>query len=146
MSYVVRDHRSTGRWLAGLALSVGVVVSVCVASGRWWVAAVGLPPALVVAGWRARDETTPLRTDAAGITLAGRWVGWQDVDEVLVGSAAVEVTLGDRAPLPPWATARVTGGRTDSRLRLTATVHADPGVVLAGIRSQAPHSVPVRRG
>jgi len=49
MPYVVRDRRSTARWAVGLVASVVVVLGICAATGRWWVAVVGLPLSLVVA-------------------------------------------------------------------------------------------------
>ena len=144
MAYVVRDHRSAARWLTGLVASVVVVVVVSLATGRWWVAAIGVPLSLLAVGQRVRADTTPLRADDVGISLGGRWSAWQDVDEVLVDGSGVEVTLGERSPLPPWAQGRVTGGVADERLRLTQHLRAEPGRVVEGIRSEAPGSVLVR--
>lgn len=144
MAYVVRDGRSVTRWVLGLAASVAVVLAICAATDRWWVAVIGLPLSLVAAGRRLPAETTPLRADGTGISLDGRWTGWADVDSVTVAAGSVQVRLGEHADLPAWARGRVTRpGVPDDRLQLTAAVRGDRRALLEGIRSQAPGSVRV---
>jgi hypothetical protein len=145
MAYVVRDHRAAAQWGCGLLASAAVVVAVCAASGRWWVAAVGVPLSLLVVGRRVRTETSPVRADRDGISVAGRWTGWQAVDEVTVTRQGVLVTLADGAPLPGWARSRVRhpGVTAGDRVRLAVGVRADPEALASGIRAQAPAAVRV---
>jgi hypothetical protein len=148
MAYTVRDRRATTRWVSGLTASVVVVVVVCAATGRWWVAVVGVPLSLALAGRRARAETTPLHADGSGISLDGHWTAWGDVDSVTVSSGSVRVCLTERAPLPSWSRGRVTrsgvpADRSNDRLRLAAVVPSDRDTLLVGIREQAPASVRV---
>jgi len=147
MPYVVRDRRSTTRWAVGLVASVAVVLGVCAATDRWWVAVVGLPLSLVLAARRVQGETTPLRADGTGISLDGRWTGWDDVASVTVSPSSVRVRLGAHADLPSWARGRVVrDGLPDDGLQLAAAVRADQQALLEGIRAQAPQMVRVEMG
>jgi len=135
------------QWAAGLAASVVVVLAICAATGRWWVAVVGLPLSLALAGRRARAETTPLRADGSGIWLDGHYAAWGDVDTVTVSAGSVGVCLAEHAPLPSWVRGRVTrSGAAADRPWLTAGVREARERLLDGIRGQAPASVRVEQG
>jgi hypothetical protein len=127
------------------------VLVICAMTGRWWVAAVGVPLSLVAAGRRVEAQVTPLRADATGITLDGRWTGWADVEAVTVSPGSVRVQLGAHAELPPWARGRITRpvdrpGVPDDSVQLTAVVRGEERGLLEGIRAQAPAAVRVEAG